>query len=196
MTKRRTFALLTFAALALAVLRWQLARLFAEEPAYEVEGTDDRLEIRRYSARVVAETTVDASWDEGLNEGFGRLAGYIFGGNAGRGKIAMTSPVNAQAAGRELTIAFTMPKGRTPASLPQPDDTRVRLRECSPSRVAVLRFRGRYTAARVASAREELMALVQERGLTPIGEPQFAGYDPPSTLPFLRRNEMWVEVEG
>ena len=65
-----------------ALVRWQLGRLFNENPAYELERQIGPLEIRRYAPHCVAETRVSArSWDVALNEGFHRLAGYIFGAN-------------------------------------------------------------------------------------------------------------------
>lgn len=225
-----------------ALTRWQMARWFAEQPEYEVEEHVGPLEIRHYERLVRAETTVEApNWDDALNEGFKRLAGYIFGGNRPREtsahsgaahsgaahehiqmtapvnvraqKIAMTAPVNvrverhalANLAGGQggsssdpldasFTITFTMPKERNAASLPVPEDSRVRLRSVPPRRVAVLRYNGRYTARRVAEKSRALLEAVRAAGLRTRGEPEFAGYDPPSTLPWLRRNEVWIEL--
>jgi DNA gyrase inhibitor GyrI len=216
------------AALAGAALtRWQLARLFTEEPRYQLERQIGPLEIRRYPSHWVAETRVGGvGWEAALNEGFRRLARYVFGANhrplvlppsgsdadVGVGsetpdlsltvqgrlqaeKLAMTAPVNASDNGdRTYTIAFNMPRGRTGASLPVPDDERVMLTSKPPRRVAVLRYRGRYTADKVASKFAELMARLREAGLTHRGDPEFAGYDPPTTLPLLRRNEVWVDL--
>jgi hypothetical protein len=190
---------------------WQLSRLFTETPDYDVERRFDGFEIRRYHTRVVAETTIaGAGWDDALEEGFRRLAGYIFGGNAGEQKlamtapvnaapataekIAMTAPVNARSEGDALVVTFTMPKERDLGSLPAPLDGRVRLREQAGGRVAALRSRGRYTAERIEALQAELLRRMQRAGQAPAGVPSFAGYDAPSTLPFLRRLEIWVPV--
>jgi hypothetical protein len=61
--------------------------------------------------------------------------------------------------------------------------------------MAVTRFRGASTGPRVAAKFSELLARVRSAGLGYRGSPEFAGYDPPSTLPFLRRNEIWIELE-
>jgi len=76
-----------------AVVRWQAAGRFCEEPAYEVEGAlGANAEIRRYAPRVLAVTRVSASDRErAVSEGFRRLAGYIFGGNVSAASIAMRS---------------------------------------------------------------------------------------------------------
>lgn len=225
-----------------ALARWQLARWFTPQPSYELEQRIGDLEIRVYGAHWVAETTVsDASWEQALNEGFRRLARYIFGENRpspfqadrrvapsptalreprrsdddnhpgytipmpvptsawpapSRETIAMTSPVNVSTQGeRSYTIAFNLPEGRTLASLPAPNDERVRLERRPRRRVAVTRFGGRYSGPRVAAKFSELLARVRSAGLAYRGSPEFAGYDPPSTLPFLRRNEIWVELD-
>jgi len=60
--------------------------------------------------------------------------------------------------------------------------------------VAVLRFRGRYRADEVARQADRLRSLLADAGLSATGAPVFAGFDPPSTLPWLRRNEMWVDL--
>lgn len=211
---RRVLAPMTAAAVLLGLSLWQLGRIFTEKPRYQVERRIGPLEIRRYEPRLVAETSVEeADWSAALSEGFRRLARYIFGANEGRQRIAMTSPVTASHAapgeriamtspvtastahdGIRHTVAFTMPRDRDLASLPKPKDERVVFREVPSRRVAVLRFHGTYRPKRIEPKKAELLRRVREAGLTPLGEPMFAGYDAPSTLPLLRRVEVWVEV--
>jgi hypothetical protein len=113
-----------------------------------------------------------------------------------REKIAMTAPVNVTTDGdRSYTIAFNLPEGRTLASLPAPNDERVRLERRPRRRVAVLRLRGRGSGPEVARQFSELLARVRAARLAHRGSPEFASYDPPTTLPFLRRNEIWLELE-
>jgi len=47
--------------------------------------------------------------------------------------------------------------------------------------------------ANMEKALEEWIA--RNPGCQAIGEPFYAGYDPPFTLPYLRRNEVFIEVE-
>ncbi len=208
-------------AAGLGLARWQLGRLFTEQPNYVVEGRREALEVRRYAPMVQAETLVEGTgFDEALDDGFRRLARYIFGGNRGHEQIPMTAPVTGAAVvskstrsrrgetfsmngpimsswtDRGHTLAFNMPAGRDVHSLPQPLDPRVTFRQRPARRVAVLAFRGRFDAEHVREKQRELVTRVIEAGLTPRGEVLFAGYDPPSTLPPIRRNEVWVEVEG
>lgn len=175
-------------------LRWQLARFFTEQPAYDVEEHIGRLEIRRYHPTVTARTRVATSnYDWALQTGFKKLAGYIFGDNFNGEKLAMTAPV--QTSDRDgFVMSFVMPKGRSLATLPKPNDSEVELDEVPERRVAVLRFSGRYRGTDVHAHEDQLLKLVKQAGLVATSEPMFAGFDSPSTLPFLRRNEVWVEV--
>ncbi len=198
-------------ALTMLGVRWQLARLFTEEPPYEIEDRLGRLEIRRYYPQVTAQTRIDTEdYDTAMRQGFRRLAGYLFGDNfngesramAAPGdtraiaseRLAMTAPVLAESGPRGYKMSFVMPHGRSVDSLPLPNDSGVVIEEVPERRVAVLRFTGRYRGAEVAEQEARLLRLVKEAGLEATSEPMFAGFDAPVTLPFLRRNEVWVEV--
>jgi hypothetical protein len=185
-----------FVLLTLAVTTWQLRRLFASQPGYRVERRIGDLEIRRYRARVVAHTDVDADFSRALHDGFARLTEYMFGSNETADHIAMTEPLTASpASAGESTggyrVAIEMPERHEP---PRPADPRVRLDTIPVRRVAVLRFHGSIAAGRVARMEQRLREAAAEAGLTTQGESSFAAYDPPSTLPSLRRNEVWIEL--
>jgi hypothetical protein len=178
------------AAGALALARWQLQRFFNDEPAYEVETRIGDLEIRRYQPHVIARAhTMVPEFDEAQQQLFQRLASYIQSN-----ELAMTGPVEMAAEGQGFTMAFVMPAGRTLRSLPRPDDAHVRLLEVPARRIAVLAYRGRYHGETVEERERELLRLVAQAGLSAKGRPMFAGFDPPTTLPIARRNEMWIEV--
>ncbi|WP_068149365.1 SOUL family heme-binding protein [Rhodococcoides corynebacterioides] len=185
-------------------------RVGTEEPPHTSEALTDAVEIRRYEARIAAETTVEGDEEQARNEGFRRLAGYIFGRNRASESIAMTAPV-AQSSSRSQTIAMTAPVSRaatdagwvirffmpsrwTMATLPVPEDDRVRLVEVPPETVAVVRFSGDRGADAVATRTDELLSTLRERGIETTGEPMSWFYDPPWTVPFRRRNEVAVPI--
>lgn len=119
-------------------------------------------------------------------------------------RIAMTAPVtvepqgvsgvDALATGARWRVHFVMPATYTLASLPRPDDPAVVLREVPAERRAVLKFSGFAGEAALRETTAELLAWVDGKGLVVLGAPQLARYDPPWTLPFLRRNEVTVKV--
>lgn len=179
------------------------------EPAFTILERDGDFEVRAYVARVVAETVVDRDWSQSGNEGFRRLAGFIFGKNNRRAKLAMTAPVGQRAESRTMAMAapvaqraqgsawvvsFTMPEGETLESLPLPLDEHVTLRGLAPQRFAVVRFSGRCTEATLRERTEALRRWTLARGFSTVGEPEVNRYDPPWTLWFLRRNEIWLAL--
>ena len=194
------------------LIRWQLAGRFVDEPAYDVERSlGPGVEIRRYAPRVEARTVVSgASRDAAVNEGFRRLAGYIFGGNQARRSVAMTAPVlqasaseriamtapvmQATAADGGWLITFVMPPGSSIESLPTPNDDRVVLGVVPEERIAVLRYSGSTDGEVVRRRTGELEDVLSREGLHAAGEAVSARYDPPSTLPLLRRNEIWIPL--
>jgi hypothetical protein len=181
-----------------------------EEPAFKLELAQDKFQVRDYAPTIVAETTVQGDAWGSRFEGFGPLADYIFAKGREGEKIAMTAPVTQQAPREKIamtapvtqeardngswTIAFTMPAGSTLQSLPAPVSPDVKLIEQPSRRMAVYSFTGLATAADMDAAKNVLMQRVSRAGLTPRGEPVCAFYDPPWTMPFLRRNEVMIEV--
>jgi hypothetical protein len=178
-----------------------------EEPAFEILGQEAGLEIRRYGPRLAAETTVEADEMGARSQGFSRLAGYIFGGNAGAARIAMTAPVAQQAQGTRIAMTAPVAQAVTgeghvirfflPAALrdpPAPNDPRVRIVEVAGETVAVFRFTGSIDPGSVAAARARLLAALPRTRWVAAGEPVTWFYDPPWTIPALRRNEIAIPV--
>lgn len=194
------------AAVGLNLAAWQLRRLRTPGAPYELLASDGPFELRRYPALVVAQTRVNLSFDDALKEGFGRLAGFIFGKNARHERVSMSSPVVAQHEVLDLnamstvendagyTVSFMMPRDLSMNDLPIPEDDRVTLRELQPRKLVSLSFRGRHDSERVREATKRLLEKAGEHEIEVHGEPAFAGYDAPFTLPILRRSEVWVEV--
>jgi hypothetical protein len=191
-----------------------------EEPKYSVVEKSDAFELRAYAPRVVAETLVDGSLSDASSLGFRRIADYIFGNNTSRNgasdkngekismtapvsmapkvektaseKISMTAPVAMQQAAGQWRMYFVMPSQYTLNTLPTPNNAAVTLRELPASRMAVLRFSGLAGEEKTAQKTAALMAWLKTKNLVAIGEPELARYNPPWTLPFLRRNEVMV----
>jgi effector-binding domain-containing protein len=188
-----------------------------EEPRYKVESGSGPIEIRDYAPMVIAEVQVSGNREAAIQQGFRTLAGYIFGKNDPKSKIAMTTPVTqepGQAGGAQggQTIAMTapvtqepgkastwivrfgMPEGSTLANLPKPLDSAIRLREVPGRRIAAIRFSGLYTEEAFADQQRKLDGFIRERQLQKVGPPSFAFYDPPWTPFFLRRTEILQPV--
>jgi hypothetical protein len=95
-----------------------------------------------------------------------------------------------------VRMAFYLPAEYDAESAPRPTEPGVELVAVPERTLAVRRFSWRPTADRVARQRERLLADL-ERGSVPVsGTPLLMAYDAPGTLPFLRRNEVAVEVDS
>ena len=181
-----------------------------EQPKYKVVESAGNIEIRDYAPMIVAEAEVSGDRREAIGKGFRIIADYIFGNNTasqkvpmtapvtqqGSEKIAMTAPVVQQGDGSNWTVHFVMPSSYTMKTLPRPNNPAVKLKAIEGKRFAVIRFAGMGGQDSLKRHTAELDEFVSAKNLTPQSAPTYAFYNPPWTLPFLRRNEVMVEVSG
>ncbi len=176
------------------------------EPTYQALKTEGNYELRRYVPQLAADVTLPAD-KYSTSDAFRILADYIFK-EYPTGAIGMTAPVTTQ---RTQTIGMTAPvttsttKGErfmrfflperyTQATLPKPEDTRITIVEIPTRTVATIRFNGWLSTSKVAEQQSLLNQWMTSHGLTATGPAEVQGYNPPWTLPWWRRNEIWIPV--
>jgi hypothetical protein len=179
-----------------------------EQPAFRSVESNGRYELRDYAPYLIAETRVEASFLDAGNVAFGRLFRYISGANQPGEKIAMTAPVT-QSRGEKIAmtapvqqvadagayrVGFIVPARYTRATVPQPTDPRVTVREVPRRLVASWRYSGRWTEARFREEEQQLRRELTARGLVATGDAEIARYNPPFMPTFLRRNEVLIPV--
>ena len=190
-----------------------------EEPDYTVLSQSGDFELRRYDEQLVAQTWVSGDQDAASREGFKVLADYIFGNNTAPSgesskismtapvtmqseagnesqKIAMTAPVSMQQTDGKWRVQFTMPSQYTMQTLPKPNNPNVEIIEVPAQTYGVIKFSWLAGEDKVAEKTAALQTWMQDQNLTPTGEPELARYNPPWTLPFLRRNEVMIAYES
>ena len=191
-------------------ITWSAMASNVETPSYTVSSKSGNLEIREYGPTIVAEATVEGDQDKSIQRGFRIIADYIFGNNQSstkvamtapviqqpKEKIAMTAPVIQQASGKSWNVRFVMPSKYTMETLPRPVNPKVALIEVPAMRFAAIRFSGFAGQGSLDKHEAQLRAFMAERGLTAANAPQYAFYNAPWTLPFMRRNEVMIEVAG
>ena len=210
MKKRLLFFSLVGAAVAAAIAQKEADKV--ELPKYDVVESHGSIEIRQYEPTVVAEVEIAGTQKEALETGFRILAGYIFGKNQSNQtysaqktplttsvslkseKIAMTAPVTAEAHGSIWKIRFTMPSQYSIDTLPVPKDDRIQLLEIPGELVASLSFTGFANQHDMEKRADELETFLIKNNKKSLGEPVHAYYNPPWTLPFLRRNEVLIKL--
>jgi effector-binding domain-containing protein len=112
-------------------------------------------------------------------------------------KIEMTAPVGQQRVQeRRWSVSFTMPSSYTLDTLPEPEDPKVTLRQVPARRIAAVRYSGFWTEKGYLRYKSELESWIREKGLSIVGDPIWARYNPPWIPWFLRRNEILIPVDG
>lgn len=181
-----------------------------EQAKYTVVQTDDDFEIRDYAPSLAAEVEVSGDRKEAISEGFKTIADYIFGNNQSSDKVAMTAPVIQEQSqtiamttpviqegdGKSWQVRFIMPSQYTLETLPKPNNASVKIVELPAKRFAVIRFSGVPDNDDLKEKTEQLTDWLKQNNLKTVGKPVYAFYNPPWTLPFLRRNEVLIEIES
>lgn len=167
-----------------------------ETAEYKVIESDGRFEIREYPDLMLAATTtkLDA---QGRDGSFMKLFGYISGANESGEKIEMTTPVfMGQQEGKSgVEMGFVMPKEVATKGVPKPTGEQVEIKKRTGGRFAVIRFSGQLNSKTSQSAEAKLRAWMKTKGLeADESSIESAGYDPPFTPSFLRRNEILIRI--
>lgn len=191
-----------------------------EEPNYTVLSQVEDFELRRYDEQLVAQTWVSGDQDTASRQGFKILADYIFGNNTAPSgesskismtapvtmqsdnlngqasqKIAMTAPVSMQQNDGKWRVQFTMPSQYTMQTLPKPNNPDVKIVQVPAQTYGVIKFSGLAGSKKVAKKTETLKSWMQTQKLVITGTPELARYNPPWTLPFMRRNEVMMAYQ-
>lgn len=180
-----------------------------EQPNYQVITSEQGIDIRQYMPMIIAEVEMRGEREEAIGEGFRMLADYIFGNNTAQQgiamtapvqqqnseKIAMTAPVQQQAQNGVWTISFVMPSEYSIDTLPKPNNEIVTIKEVLPKRYAVIQFSGLNSNENIARQEKQLLQYIENNKIKTVGPAKYAFYNPPWTLPFMRRNEIMLELE-
>jgi hypothetical protein len=185
-----------------------------EEPKFSLLEKDQSFELRLYEPKIIAEVEVDGDMSAASRKGFRLIADFIFGNNTAQSgksekismtapvaikpaseKIAMTAPVGVQQSEKGWKVSFVMPSQYTLETLPKPNNPQISIKQLPAKKFALIRFSGLVDEEKMQAKSAELNQWITMKKLNPVGIPELARYNPPWTLPFLRRNELMVEVE-
>ena len=169
-----------------------------EKVKYSVLKKIDSIEIRKYPEILLALV-------EGLNDdrAFGLLFNFISGNNKVNEKIKMTAPVinsekikmTSPVISKGDYIAFIMPPTYNNNSIPMPLDPNIKIKIEPERKLAVIRFSGYSTYNKIQKYEDKLMMLLKENNIKTKGDPLLMRYNSPFAPPFIRRNEVGIEVE-
>lgn len=187
----------------------------SQEPEYKLLEKNDTYELREYKPFIIAQTEVSGDFDDMGAKAFRILFKYISGNNQTKQNIEMTSPVLTESSTQEgekipmttpviqemnensqtALYSFVMPNGATLDSLPQPLDSRIILKEVPAKTLAIRSFSGFWSEENFEENKKILLDALNKANIKTIGKVNFARYNSPFTLWFMRRNEIMIEVQ-
>lgn len=104
-------------------------------------------------------------------------------------EIAMTAPVfTNQDENKRWKMSFVLPESFDYETAPRPIDPDLTLEMIADHDVAVIRFSGFLSKDNAQQHKRKLERLIAENDYTVTGPYKIAGYNPPWTLPNMRRN--------
>jgi hypothetical protein len=176
------------------------------EPTYTTLKTEGNFAVRAYAPQLAADVMLVGE-DASMNRAFRILANYIFkeypSGKIGMTapvtvqetqSIGMTAPVTVKAEENRVFMRFFLPERYTLKTLPKPEDKRITIVELPARKVAVVQFNWFLSDAAIEKNTTRLLAWMKENKLIEAGAPETQGYNPPWTLPWWRRNEIWIPL--
>lgn len=164
----------------------------AKTLSYSVVKKFDAFEIRKYAAFLIV--SVETNKMAG-SEGFRSLFNYISGENRDRKEIPMTAPVLNRMSLEESSMAFVMPQGFSKDNIPKPMHDELKIKEMPPGYYAVLSFKGFNNQSKIEKMIKALEEAIEKENLERESDFYLARYDPPFTLPPLRKNEILVKIK-
>ncbi len=167
----------------------------SDSQPYKVIKVEKEFEIRFYPSATMASITSSSKTYKQLgSSGFRKLAGYIFGGNEAKTKIAMTAPVYMDINDSASTMSFVMPAGYFPNNLPKPTDSEIAIHTTEDKYVAAITFDGYADDEKIKEYTQKLEKALKASSIPYVGRFLFLGYNAPYQF-FGRKNEIVVSVK-
>lgn len=181
-----------------------------KEPPYNTLKADDPYELREYPGIVMITAYAEGDFKNAQDKSFRKLFDYISGNNTSNKQIPMTSPVIMEGKGQKIpmtapvlmkpqpngwAMSFVLPDNYTLETAPSPLDKTLILEERRNIKFAVLRFTGLFNEDNFKERSQALDEWIQQNDFESTGPALRAGYNPPWTLPPLRRNEILIPVK-
>lgn len=197
--------LITILAIIIILLIMKYIHPKVEQPAYLVTKKISRnIEIRNYSPMIVAQVNIAGERESAIKDGFRILADYIFGNNTTNTpntenqnqnqKIAMTAPVMQQKQNSSWLISFIIPKKYNLGTIPKPNNNKILIKQIPAKTYIAIKFSGSHSAQNILNSKNILENQIKKTAIKTLQNPTYAFYNPPWTIPFMRRNEIIWEI--
>ena len=164
----------------------------AKTLTYKVVESFDDMEVRKYEPFFIVSVETEKMIG---SEGFRRLFNYISGDNKEGKEIPMTAPVLNRISEKASSMGFVMPEKFSIDNIPQPLQEELIVKEMPSGYYAVLSFKGFNNESKIKQKTEVLKGLLEKHNLQKQSDFYLARFDPPFTLPPLRKNEILVKIQ-
>ena len=161
----------------------------SEEIKYDLIKKNDIYEIRKYSDRLVIQTT-----EKDGDKSFRKLFGYISGQNEINQKIEMTTPVTLIKEKDKIKMQFFLPSNFNNDNVPQPIRSDLEILNIEGGYYAVIQYSGRSSDKNFTKHTEILKKALSNEKILIIGSEIRATYNSPFVIPPLRRNEAMFKI--
>lgn len=162
-----------------------------ETPEYQVLEKEGDLELRQYETYYTAAVEQDGLSDD---NGFRQVFDFISGNNVSHEKIAMTIPVINEMKPGNITTEFVMPHKYSLENIPEPNNPKIIIKKIEGRLTAAITFSGTVHEKEVRYYEQLLTEWLDKKNLKPSGAFKLARYNAPFSLPFLRRNEVLIDI--
>lgn len=182
------------ALVVLVLVIWILVSFFAiwgvEQPQYILVQEAKGYEVRDYPSHTVFETMAKGTLGEASNAGFKTLFDYI-----SARQIKMTAPVVVRTVGEmgnTHIVSFYIPAGLKVETYT--GTSTIKVRNIEEQHFAVYTFTGLPTDERIYDEKQKFLRMLTRDDVVLLSDFVFARYNPPFTIPFLMKNEIWVAI--
>ncbi len=181
-----------------------------ESPNYEVvQDLGSNVEVRQYEDYYQAYVSYEDGRHE--NQAFRKLFNFISGENSVSDsgdsesldmtapvKLDMTAPVKLDMAAPVKDydfngMAFVLPSDFDPSIIP--NDSKVEIQKVEGQKLAVIRYSGFMGSRKMKEKYSQLVEILESNNISYEDGAIYAAYNGPYTLPFLRRNEVWIQIK-
>lgn len=197
---------------ALSPLRYIFGYSEENEPRYDLVVDEEHVQVRKYHSYSVAKLKIDSDEeDQSRESAYMRLLSYLLGKNSRSEKLAAMAPLfqedvtarvnallqlasNYDPAKKSFQVSVILPSHTSVEDAPLPLDTDIKIEKVRPHLTAVLKFSGFCGRRKRERLAKYLSLWMHDLGYSAKSAPRVAKYNPPFTLPFLRRNEIHIDV--
>lgn len=154
-----------------------------------------KIEKRKYPKMTLFQISLADDTKQSMNSSFEILADYISKRNEKNEKIRMTTPVikkmNEQ---NTWTLSFIAPKQYNIENLPKPLDEKISIVEEKEKTYIAITFSGNMNEDSKNKHLTNLLKYCKDNNLNVNKNPIILMYNPPWTLPLLKKNEILLEI--